>query len=709
MANEPSQNVLPQTCYAAVEPQLEVQINYDVNLLPSTSNINETGENQGTNDDFSEILGEDPSTSVAYGPDIHKDVASRFTYIATKGLDKEARKNLVEKFQIPNNSKFIAAPKLNAELKAAIIDTAVKRDKSIEIKQCEIAAAISSLGTIISNEIKSGSDKELIQSLMDMGRLLCDIQYNQSICRRSLILGHAADGPNATPTTACCGTDQTCDTEKERSTLLEVIQTKPPSVDELERCKYLNLMENNDYNEYMTLPSSLLPDLNWWLSSIMYSNNSIKDDNNYCLEIFSDASTTGWGASCGDQRASGRWSQEEIHFHINQLELLAAYFALKIFSKNYSNCNILMRVDNTTAISYINRMGGIQYPHLSKVARDIWQWCEPSEHPQKHYPGCRDFVRTALLQREIPSASADIILASISESTLKQYDVCYKKWYDFCVTNMINMFEPSVPMIIQFLTKIFVDGAQYGTINSYRSALSFIIKKLPDDDRISRFCKGVFKLRPSLPRYNFTWDAGVTINYLATLFPNENLTLEQLTKKCVTLLALVTAHRVQTLSKIKLNEIVYCNDKIMIKICDLIKTSRPGMKQPLLYLPYYCERPEICPASTLRAYIDRSKDIIRPENYLFVSFRKPYKNVSPQTLSRWIKITLQDSGIDVSIFKSHSTRHAATSMAKKMGINIDNIRQAAGWSGNSSTFARFYDRPIIDKDNLALANTLCSL
>ncbi|XP_041975806.1 uncharacterized protein LOC121730731 [Aricia agestis] len=468
-------------------------------------------------------------------------------------------------------------------------------------------------------------------------------------------------------------------------------------------------MENNDYNEYMTLPSSLLPDLNWWLSSIMHSNNSIKDDNNYCLEIFSDASTTGWGASCGDQRASGRWSQEEIHFHINQLELLAAYFALKIFSKNYSNCNILMRVDNTTAISYINRMGGIQYPHLSKVARDIWQWCEPSEHPQKHYPGCRDFVRTALLQREIPSASADIILASISESTLKQYDVCYKKWYDFCVTNMINMFEPSVPMIIQFLTKIFVDGAQYGTINSYRSALSFIIKKLPDDDRISRFCKGVFKLRPSLPRYTFTWDAGVTINYLATLFPNENLTLEQLTKKCVTLLALVTAHRVQTLSKIKLNEIVYCNDKIMIKICDLIKTSRPGMKQPLLYLPYYCERPEICPASTLRAYIDRSKDIIRPENYLFVSFRKPYKNVSPQTLSRWIKITLQDSGIDVSIFKSHSTRHAATSMAKKMGINIDNIRQAAGWSGNSSTFARFYDRPIIDKDNLALANTLCSL
>lgn len=35
-----------------------------------------------------------------------------------------------------------------------------------------------------------------------------------------------------------------------------------------------------------------------------------------------------------------------------------------------------MRIDNTTAISYINRMGGIQFPHLNDLARSIWQWCE---------------------------------------------------------------------------------------------------------------------------------------------------------------------------------------------------------------------------------------------------------------------------------------------------------------------------------------------
>ena len=35
-----------------------------------------------------------------------------------------------------------------------------------------------------------------------------------------------------------------------------------------------------------------------------------------------------------------------------------------------------MRLDNTTAIAYINKAGGVQYQKLSELARQIWQWCE---------------------------------------------------------------------------------------------------------------------------------------------------------------------------------------------------------------------------------------------------------------------------------------------------------------------------------------------
>lgn len=144
---------------------------------------------------------------------------------------------------------------------------------------------------------------------------------------------------------------------------------------ELERCKYLNIKEDNNYDKYMTIPPSILPDLAWWSRVISNSVNKIKQ-NEYCLVIYSDASTTGWGAACEEKRASGMWSDSERSRHINYLEILAAFFGLKIFAKSCYNCQILLRIDNTTAISYINRMGGIQFPHLTEVTKQIWQWCE---------------------------------------------------------------------------------------------------------------------------------------------------------------------------------------------------------------------------------------------------------------------------------------------------------------------------------------------
>lgn len=143
-----------------------------------------------------------------------------------------------------------------------------------------------------------------------------------------------------------------------------------------ERTKFLCLKQNNDdYDSHLTIPKSLSEDLTWWLHNIDSCQNPIRTGN-YKLEIFSDASRTGWGIKCLSDSASGQWSNTELEEHINSLELRAAFFGLKIYAKEYQNCEILLRIDNTTAIAYINRMGGIQYPHLTKISREIWQWCE---------------------------------------------------------------------------------------------------------------------------------------------------------------------------------------------------------------------------------------------------------------------------------------------------------------------------------------------
>lgn len=96
----------------------------------------------------------------------------------------------------------------------------------------------------------------------------------------------------------------------------------------------------------------------------------------YTLEIFSDASLSGWGAMCGTRKTHGFWNAEESHEHINVLELQAAFFGLQCFASQIMSGHILLRCDNTTTVAYINKMGGLLSPTLNALARSLWQWCE---------------------------------------------------------------------------------------------------------------------------------------------------------------------------------------------------------------------------------------------------------------------------------------------------------------------------------------------
>lgn len=144
---------------------------------------------------------------------------------------------------------------------------------------------------------------------------------------------------------------------------------------ELERAKYLALLNNDDYDKIMNVPNDLCEDLLWWKKYISMSKNQIKSSN-FELEIFTDASMLGWGAACLGEKSGGSWNSDEANHHINYLELLAAFFGLKSYASKLSHCQILMRIDNSTAIAYINRMGGVQFPHLNYITRRIWTWCE---------------------------------------------------------------------------------------------------------------------------------------------------------------------------------------------------------------------------------------------------------------------------------------------------------------------------------------------
>ena len=58
----------------------------------------------------------------------------------------------------------------------------------------------------------------------------------------------------------------------------------------------------------------------------------------------------------------------EAQHHINYLELKAAFLAIQSFLKTKNGINFLIRSDNRTAISYINKMGAPAMTQLCSLA-----------------------------------------------------------------------------------------------------------------------------------------------------------------------------------------------------------------------------------------------------------------------------------------------------------------------------------------------------
>ena len=77
------------------------------------------------------------------------------------------------------------------------------------------------------------------------------------------------------------------------------------------------------------------------------------------VAIYIDASTSGWGAHCGNQSAAGLWSATETTRHINELELLAIWKAVLHFLPLISGKVVMIHSDNSSAVAYLQNQGAL--------------------------------------------------------------------------------------------------------------------------------------------------------------------------------------------------------------------------------------------------------------------------------------------------------------------------------------------------------------
>ena len=121
--------------------------------------------------------------------------------------------------------------------------------------------------------------------------------------------------------------------------------------------------------------------LQWWINPIRFETGTSIHPSDPEFFLYTDASHYRWGAHLEPTTLffHGRWTENQFQLHINMLEMMAAFLAIRLALKQaktfiHHSC-IMISTDNTTAVSYINKQGGTHSPNLCVEVWKILNWC----------------------------------------------------------------------------------------------------------------------------------------------------------------------------------------------------------------------------------------------------------------------------------------------------------------------------------------------
>ena len=527
----------------------------------------------------------------------------------------------------------------------------------------------------------------------------------------------------------------------------------------LQRLKNETFASSQSYETIVSLDERAVEELIWWTQQVQHWNGRPILTPTPDITVETDASLLGWGAVSGETRTGGLWSEEERAQHINMLELMGGDFAAKIFAKDKQDIHIHLRMDNTTAIAYINHMGGTKSHNLSQAACSLWQWClqRGITLSAEHLPGtsntvadvesctirttewmldrsvCSSVLRrwgscsidlfTSRLNNQLPryvswhpdpfavatdafqiswqgelgyafphflfgrqmphegttrrmynspdcpnmehpavvpsptgaahrlsitsAVTQDALTGSIqqappndveepasasrletvrashsaggistrasalitsgwSKGTNATYQSGWNRWHRWCDERDINPLSCDIKFFLDFLAELFDQGLQHRSINIIRSAVSMTHSQLEgvpigQHPLVTRLLKGVYNLRPPMPRYSSTWDVGMVTKYLTSLGRNEDLPLKRLSQKLALLMALVEACRTLELKALDLRFKVLKPEGVSFKLASLTKKRTPGLPPKELFFGAFPGNECLCVVKCLSA------------------------------------------------------------------------------------------------------------
>ena len=190
--------------------------------------------------------------------------------------------------------------------------------------------------------------------------------------------------------------------------------------------------------------------------------------------------------------------------------------------------------------------------------------------------------------------------------------------------------------------------------------------------------------------------------YYDNMGPNSELTFKQLCRKIAVLFMLLGARQKQALLTVDIANVIVQTDKAISLPNKTLKHT--NSKHSLQYFVYhnsdsFSKNGKLCIVNCLKFYIgERNKRMDGNQGRLIITYGKPHKEASSDTLSRWIKGELSNAGIDSTIFQAHSCRAASMSIARQQGIKILEMIKRGCWS-KENTLTKFYNKDIIKSNS----------
>ena len=152
-----------------------------------------------------------------------------------------------------------------------------------------------------------------------------------------------------------------------------------------------------NWSDRIQVPQWVLSEVAWWSSPAVLQGLPLAARETE-VTLFTDASSSGWGAQLGSHSTQAQWSASQRLCHINVLEMQAVIYAVRDFLPHLRYRVVRLMCDNAVTVAYIKNEGGTRSHTLMQMTIRLLKWCDSKAITlvPVHLPGVRNIQADSL-------------------------------------------------------------------------------------------------------------------------------------------------------------------------------------------------------------------------------------------------------------------------------------------------------------------------